>query len=270
MTKADIVNEIAKTTGIDKPAVLSVVEQFMTVVKDSLAHGENVYLRGFGSFIVKTRAEKTARNISKNTTLIIPAHNIPAFKPANSFQEEVAKIITMSASIRKATFDDIDLVAEIYNKIHELEEAGEVSIGWNSKVYPVRETALDALKADTLFVMTINDEVVASAIINQEQLSAYSSVEWSFPASDDKVGVLHTLVVDPSFGKQGLGKAFVSYFEKYCKENGYIVVRLDTQVKNTRPFNMYLNLGYKLAGIRNTPFQDLQYNVELAMFEKKL
>ncbi len=91
MTKADIVNEIAKTTGIDKAAVLSVVEQFMCVVTDSLAHGENVYLRGFGSFIVKTRAEKTARNISKNTTLIIPAHNIPAFKPANSFKDEVAK-----------------------------------------------------------------------------------------------------------------------------------------------------------------------------------
>lgn len=91
MTKADIVNEIAKTTGIDKSAVLSVVEQFMTVVKDSLAHGMNVYLRGFGSFIVKTRAEKTARNISKNTTLNIPAHNIPAFKPANSFKDEVAK-----------------------------------------------------------------------------------------------------------------------------------------------------------------------------------
>ena len=91
MTKADIVNEIAKTTGIDKSAVLSVVEQFMTVVKDSLAHGENVYLRGFGSFIVKIRAEKTARDISKNTTLIIPAHNIPAFKPANSFKDEVAK-----------------------------------------------------------------------------------------------------------------------------------------------------------------------------------
>lgn len=91
MTKADIVGEIAKTTGIDRAAVLSVVEQFMTVVKDSLAHGENVYLRGFGSFIVKQRAEKTARNISKNTTLVIPAHNIPAFKPANTFKEEVAK-----------------------------------------------------------------------------------------------------------------------------------------------------------------------------------
>lgn len=91
MTKAEIVNEIAKTTGIDKAAVLSVVEQFMTVVKDSLAHGENVYLRGFGSFVVKQRAEKTAHNISKNTTLVIPAHNIPAFKPANIFKDEVAK-----------------------------------------------------------------------------------------------------------------------------------------------------------------------------------
>ena len=91
MTKADIVNEIAKTTGIEKAAVLSVVEQFMTVVKDSLAHGENVYLRGFGSFIVKSRAKKTARNISKNTSIIIPAHNIPAFKPANTFKKEVAK-----------------------------------------------------------------------------------------------------------------------------------------------------------------------------------
>ena len=91
MTKAEIATEIARATGIDKAAVLSVVEQFMTVVKDSLAHGENVYLRGFGSFIVKQRAEKTARNISKNTTLIIPAHNIPAFKPSNSFKDEVAK-----------------------------------------------------------------------------------------------------------------------------------------------------------------------------------
>lgn len=91
MTKAEIANEISKSTEIEKTAVISVIEQFMTVVKDSLAHGENVYLRGFGSFIVKTRAEKTARNISKNTTIIIPAHYISAFKPANSFKEEVAK-----------------------------------------------------------------------------------------------------------------------------------------------------------------------------------
>ena len=91
MTKAEIATEIAKATGIDKATVVNVIEQFMVVVKDSLAHGENVYLRGFGSFIVKQRAEKTGRNISKNTTLIVPAHNIPAFKPANIFMEEAAK-----------------------------------------------------------------------------------------------------------------------------------------------------------------------------------
>ena len=91
MTKAEIATEIAKTTGIDKASVTTVIEQFMTTVKDSLAHGENVYLRGFGSFIIKRRAEKTARNISKNTTIVIPARNIPAFKPCPAFMEEVAK-----------------------------------------------------------------------------------------------------------------------------------------------------------------------------------
>ena len=85
MTKADIVNEISKSTGIDKATVLETVEKFMEAVKDSLANGENVYLRGFGSFIIKTRSQKTARNISKSTTIIIPEHNIPAFKPAKVF-----------------------------------------------------------------------------------------------------------------------------------------------------------------------------------------
>jgi DNA-binding protein HU-beta len=85
MTKADIVNEIAKNTGVDKASVLATVESFMDVGKNSLANNENVYLRGFGSFIVKKRAQKTARNISKNTTIIIPEHHIPAFKPAKSF-----------------------------------------------------------------------------------------------------------------------------------------------------------------------------------------
>jgi DNA-binding protein HU-beta len=91
MTKADIVNEVAKNTGIDKATVLKTVESFMDVVKASLSKNENVYLRGFGSFIVKMRAQKTARNISKNTTIIIPAHAIPAFKPAKTFINQVKK-----------------------------------------------------------------------------------------------------------------------------------------------------------------------------------
>ena len=89
MTKADIVNEIAKKTGVEKTQIQTLVEEFMEEVKGSLANGENVYLRGFGSFIVKKRAEKVARNISKNTTITIPAHNIPAFKPAKSFAAQI-------------------------------------------------------------------------------------------------------------------------------------------------------------------------------------
>ena len=89
MTKADIVNEISRSTGLEKAAVLTTIENFMQIVKDTMANGENVYLRGFGSFILKTRKEKTARNISKNTTIIIPAHKIPAFKPSKVFLDEV-------------------------------------------------------------------------------------------------------------------------------------------------------------------------------------
>ena len=89
MTKADIVNEVAKNTGIEKVTVQKAVEAFMETVKDSLVDGKNVYLRGFGSFVVKKRAEKTARNISRNTTIIIPSHNIPSFKPAKTFVSKV-------------------------------------------------------------------------------------------------------------------------------------------------------------------------------------
>ena len=89
MTKAEIVASISEKSGIEKADVLRVVEDLMTEVKGSLNKGNNVYLRGFGSFIVKQRAEKTGRNISKNTTIKIPAHNIPAFKPAKVFVESV-------------------------------------------------------------------------------------------------------------------------------------------------------------------------------------
>lgn len=89
MTKAEIVAEIANKTNIEKVAVQQTVEAFMDAIKNAMANGDNVYLRGFGSFIVKKRAEKTGRNISKNTTIIIPAHNIPSFKPAKVFVSEV-------------------------------------------------------------------------------------------------------------------------------------------------------------------------------------
>ena len=91
MTKADIVSKISDKTGIEKLAVQTTVEEFMKTVRKSLEDGKNVYLRGFGSFVVKKRAQKTGRNISKNTTIIIPAHNIPSFKPSKSFVDKVKK-----------------------------------------------------------------------------------------------------------------------------------------------------------------------------------
>ena len=92
MTKAELVNTIVLETGINKKDVLAIVESLMAEVKNALEREEPVYLRGFGSVIIKHRAEKTARNITKNTTLIVPAHNIPAFKPAKEFIKEVSKM----------------------------------------------------------------------------------------------------------------------------------------------------------------------------------
>lgn len=89
MTKADVIAEIAAKTGIEKVDVQQVVESFFTVIKDNIKEGKNVYVRGFGSFIVKKRAKKVARNISKNTSLIIDEHYIPSFKPSKQFVEEV-------------------------------------------------------------------------------------------------------------------------------------------------------------------------------------
>ncbi|MDO5878400.1 MULTISPECIES: HU family DNA-binding protein [Phocaeicola] len=85
MQKIEIVDKISRQTGVGRKEALQVVECFMEVVKDSLSNGENVYLRGFGSFIVKHRAEKVARNINKNISVVVPAHDVPAFKPSRDF-----------------------------------------------------------------------------------------------------------------------------------------------------------------------------------------
>ncbi len=89
MTKAEVVAEIASRTGIEKVTVLATVETMMEVVKENMIKGNNVYLRGFGSFIIKHRAQKTARNITKGKAMTVPAHNIPAFKPAKPFMVAV-------------------------------------------------------------------------------------------------------------------------------------------------------------------------------------
>lgn len=93
MTKADVVNQIVEKTGADRSVVSDTIESFFDVMKDSMTKGENVYFRGFGSFILKKRAKKIARNITKNTAMVIEAHYIPKFKPAKTFADKVKKSV---------------------------------------------------------------------------------------------------------------------------------------------------------------------------------
>ncbi|MFY7707197.1 MAG: HU family DNA-binding protein [Flavobacteriales bacterium] len=99
MTKADIVTDISNKTGISKEDVLAIVEGFMATVKNSMENGENVYLRGFGSFIVKKRAEKLGRNILAKTSVTIPAHYVPAFKPAKEFVDSVKEKVKVAEHV---------------------------------------------------------------------------------------------------------------------------------------------------------------------------
>ncbi len=96
MTKAEVVANIARKTGLKKKDVQNTIDTFMSTVKDSLTQGENVYLRGFGSFVIKYKAEKTARNIYRNTSVIIPPHCIPAFKPSNEFADLIKKSVIVA------------------------------------------------------------------------------------------------------------------------------------------------------------------------------
>ena len=96
MTKADVITQIAEQTGIDKADVQTTLEAFFSVIKNSMAEGDNIYVRGFGSFINKKRAKKIARNISKNTAIVIDEHYVPAFKPSKVFVEKVRNNVKVS------------------------------------------------------------------------------------------------------------------------------------------------------------------------------
>jgi DNA-binding protein HU-beta len=109
MTKAEVINEIAEKTGIDKADVTATVEAFFSVVKNSMSDGNNIYVRGFGSFINKKRAKKVARNISKNTAIIIDEHYIPSFKPAKVFVDKIKGSSKVKANAEKAMLEAEDV-----------------------------------------------------------------------------------------------------------------------------------------------------------------
>lgn len=171
--------------------------------------------------------------------------------------------------IRKATTEDIDSVAEIYFDTHTAEENGLVNIGWIRDVYPTAETANQALLRGDLFVMEDNGIVVGTAIINKIQVESYRNARWNHPAPDNKVMVLHTLVISPKAPRKGFGKSFVSFYEQYALSNGCPYLRLDTNAKNTRARSMYQKLGYKEIGIVPCSFNGID-GVNLVLLEKLL
>lgn len=171
--------------------------------------------------------------------------------------------------IRKATINDIPAVAAIYDRIHTEEEQGRTTIGWIRSIYPTEETAKASLYNGDLFVLEENGEVLATGRINQEQVPEYANAAWEYEAPEDKIMVLHTLVVDPAAGKRGLGRQFVAFYEDYAKERGCPYLRMDTNATNLRARKFYSGLGFKEVGIVDCEFNGIP-GVHLVCLEKYL
>ena len=171
--------------------------------------------------------------------------------------------------IRKAVAADIPAVSLLYEKIHDAEEAGLVTIGWERKTYPTQKTAQAALEADELYVLEENGAILASARINAEQMPAYEFAAWEYDAAPDKVLVMHTLCVLPSEAGRGLGSSFVRFYEDMARKSGRPYLRIDTNERNANARRLYKKLGYKEIGIIPCEFCGIA-GVNLVCIEKKL
>lgn len=175
----------------------------------------------------------------------------------------------MQVKIRKALSSDIDIINDIYNRIHTEQENGRVYIGWIRGIYPTRTTAEKALLRDDLFVEESDGKIVGAAIINQTQLDTYRESDWQYVLPDEQVMVLHTLVIDPYSNGKGFGKRFVEYYERYAAEHGCSALRIDTNELNTNARSFYKKLGYHEVGILPCTFNGIP-DIGLVLLEKKL
>ena len=170
---------------------------------------------------------------------------------------------------RKATEKDLDQITELYSDVHTEEEAGKTTIGWIRSIYPTRATVETAFAADDLFVEVIDENIVAAARINQEQVDVYADVDWEYKVPAEEVMVLHTLAVSPKEKRKGYGAAFVKFYEEYALENGCHYLRMDTNQTNRQARAMYKKLGYTEVGIVPCVFNGIE-GLQLVCLEKKV
>lgn len=175
----------------------------------------------------------------------------------------------MRVNIRKSTLKDIDSITEIYNHIHDYTEAGVLHTGWIRDLYPTRLDAMEALARGDLFVECIEDRIVGSAIINKVQLAIYKNAPWKYLANPDEVMVIHTLTVDATIKRCGLGNKFMEFYEKYAIQNNCKYLRLDTNEKNIEARKFYKKLKFNEIAIIPTSFNKIGM-VNLVLLEKEL
>lgn len=170
--------------------------------------------------------------------------------------------------IRKATAEDISFVEEIYNEITSNEEIIKFT-QWMKGLYPTVLTAQKSFEEGTLFVSEDDGVITGAVILNHEQPEEYKKLKWSIEAEGEKVLVIHTLCIKPSFSKMGLGQKFIIFAENYAKELGCTTIRLDTNDKNIPGANLYKKMGYNHVGNADFNFQGLKYQ-NLKCFDKIL
>lgn len=185
-------------------------------------------------------------------------------------------------NFRKATSRDLRAIGDIYDRIHDHEEAGLLSTGWIRGVYPTPGTARAALDRGDLYVLVETDPagtdhgahgpdeetIVAAGVINQVQLPEYEEADWQEAADEDEVLVLHTLTVDPLQAGHGYGRAFVASYEDLARDRGMKALRMDTNALNQRARALYRKLGYREVGQIPTVFNGID-GVMLVLLEKK-
>jgi GNAT superfamily N-acetyltransferase len=209
---------------------------------------------------VKGKIPDKINNFQVNQLKEVPVHKNSV--KLNETQSDVYYSITAEPI-------HIDKIAEIYDEIHTAKENGEVTIGWIREIYPTRKTAEASVEKGDMFVEEDNGIIVAAAKINKEQVDVYEGAGWEYPAPDEEVMVLHTLVVSPKVMTSGIGREFVNFYEEFARQNGCPYLRMDTNERNERARAFYKKVGYKEIDIVPCIFNGIE-GVNLVLLEKRL